>query len=251
MIIQKPVVDSSKTNRYKIVARDETGEYTPSNTTGYGGTNGSPKESFSRYIVDYYNTLTNESYRKIITDITSPNVLQVVAKNDFELTLPNVDDTFKDGVYKMTLNVEINETLGGEGYENTDTVVNVAGAQTLANNYQAIIVGDEIYNITSASSSTLILARPIKTTFTSFKPALNKQTTFVLNDILKDYIIHILANTLDCCNMAYSCDDRALQLSLLQFGLDVAIEEGDFPQANEYLTLMYKLCTSTKKCKSC
>lgn len=49
-IIQKLVIDKSKSNQFQIIARDETGAYSPSNTTGYGGNNGSPIAS----LVDIY-----------------------------------------------------------------------------------------------------------------------------------------------------------------------------------------------------
>lgn len=252
-IIQKLIVDYSKSNQFQIIVRDETGTYNPSNTGGYGGSNGSPVSQFSRYIFDIYNLNTNQSYRQIQSDNISnpdefynPSIARIANKENVTLDADNVDITsFNDGVYKITMNTEINVEYLGNGYASNDVVVNVPGAKTLFENYNAIIVGNEIYDINSYEASTLILNRPVVTSFTSFKPILKTSKTFVLNDKLNDCLDKKIAQILS----NYECDNISelnivSEIQLLDWGLKRSIIKEDYLQAKDYMDLLYKVCNS-------
>lgn len=254
-IVQKLVIDKSKTNQFQIIIRDETGLYTSSNLTGYGGNNGSPVAQFERYIFDIINLNTGEKYRQIQSDYINnpdefynPSIAKIANKENVTLDSDNQGlSSFNDGVYKITMSVEIDQTYLGEGYMNTETIVNVQGAQTLYNNYNAIIVGNDIYKINYVEDSTLILDRPITSTFSSFKPILRTSETFILFDKLdvcvSKKIAEILSNCV-CDNLDYL--NASSELLLLNWGINRTIEKEDYTQAKEYLDLLYKLCSNLK-----
>lgn len=251
MIKQKPIFESSKSSRFQVIWRDETGIYNPSNHTGYGGSNGSPYTSFKRYIVDLFNTNTLKHYRKIIPNNPFSNMEELVNKWDQQIT-PQPDKEFEDGVYNLGMTVEMDIEILGEGFVNSDVVLNVAGAKALAAKYTSLVAGDSVYQITGASDSTLFLDRKITTTFNKFRPALKQDTPFVLYDSLKDCIVTRLSSAFSCCDgIKYSCSDELLYLQTLHFALQTSINEKDFPQANEYVNLMYEICSNKKGCKTC
>lgn len=249
-IKQKLIIDKSLSNQFQIIVRDETGTYSPTNTTGYGGNNGSPVSMFSRYIFDITNVNTGESYRQIQSNDTSnpdefynPSIERIAGKENVILDIDNFQGTsYNDGVFKINMNLEINQLYYGEGYINTDTIVNVAGAKSLYENYQGIIVGNTIYYINSYENSTLILDRNITESFTSFKPILKTSETFVLNDKLNDCLnkkLSVILSNCDCHNNDFNV---MIELQTLDWGLKRAIEREDYLQAKEYMDLLNKIC---------
>lgn len=255
-IKQKLIIDESKSNQFQIIVRDETGIYTPSNTTGYGGQNGSPVSQFSRYIFDIFNLNTNQSYRQIQSDnidnpdeFYNPSIERIASKEDVILDIDNFEElSYNDGVYKINMNVEIDVTYYGEGYKDTDTIVNVQGAKTLFENYQGIIVGNSIYYITCVEDSTLILDRYIQEDeFSSFKPILKTCKTFILYDKLNDCLNKKIAEIASKCVCDNAVDLNSIsELQLLDWGVKRAIKKQDYLQAKDYLDLMLKLCNSLK-----
>lgn len=252
-IIQKLIIDKSKTNQFQIIVRDETGVWSPSNPNGYGGDNGNPVNNITRYIFDIFNTNTNQSYRQIQSDdlnnpneYHNPSIARIVNKENVIIDSDNFNlNKFTDGVYKITMNVEFNTTFNGDGFVATDTVANVQGAKTIFENYSAIIVNDDIYKLTDRSESTLILDRDILGEFHSFKGILRTSETFILSDSLEDCLNKKMANTLDNCDCSNIDNLNSMtELVILNWGLQRCIEKEDYLQAKDYLDLLTKLCLS-------
>lgn len=252
-IVQKLIVDKSKSNQFRIIVRDETGSFNSSNTTGYGGLNGNPISNISRYIFDIYNVNTNQSYRQIqsdnldiITDYHNPALNRIANKEDVELNSDNFDlESFNDGVYKIIMNTEFNTNLFGEGFEGQEVINNVQSSKSIYDNYDGIIVNNEIYIITNEVEGVLILDRPIVSDFTSFKPILRSSKTFILYDKLNDCINKKIATTISNC----LCDDTQeiksiAELQLLDWGITRSIDKEDYTQAKIYIDLLMKICSS-------
>lgn len=252
-IKQKLVIDKNKTNQFDIIVRDETGTYNPSNLTGYGGNNGSPVTQFERYIFDIINLNTGEKYRQIQSDdlnnpdeFYNPSIARIANKEDVHLDPENQGiNSFSDGVYKIDMQLELSPSFFGEGYINTDIIVNVPGADTIASTYDAIIVGNEIYNINSNEESVLILDRYITESFTSFKPILKTSEIFILfdklNTCLDNRVAKILSNC-DCNNLEEL--NISSEILILNWGVKRSIEKEDYTQAKEYLDLLYNICSN-------
>lgn len=256
-IIQKLIIDNSKSNQFEIVVRDETGIWNPSNTGGYGGNNGLPANEISRYIFDIYNLNTNQSYRQIQSDnleneseYHNPSIARIVNKEDISINSDNFDLlNFSDGVYKINMNVEYNSNFTGIGEINSEIITNVVNANEIYTKYNGIIVNNEIYYITDIENNILILDREISESFTSFKPILKTNSTLILYDKLKDCLNKKIADNLsDCiCNNIDNLNMIA-ELQLLDWGISRTIFNEDYLQAKVYLDLMMNLC-KTHKCK--
>lgn len=252
-IKQKLVIDKSKTNQFDIIVRDETGNYSPSNPDGYGGNNGSPVTQFERYIFDITNLNTGEKYRQIQSDdlnnpdeFYNPSIARIANKEDVHLNAENQEiSSYSDGVYKIDMQLQLSPVFFGEGYINTDVIVNVPGAATIARTYDAIVVGNEIYGINSNEDSVLILDRDIVESFTSFKPILRTSETFILFDKLDACVSNKVSEILSNC-VCDNLDDlnSSSELLLLNWGINRSIEKEDYTQAKEYLDLLYKLCSN-------
>ena len=254
-IEQKLVIDKGLSNQFQIIVRDETGAYSPSNTTGYGGNNGSPIASFNRYIFDIVNLNTGNTYRQIQSDdidnpdeFYNPSVERIANKENVILDANNFNQTqFPDGVYKVTMSTELEYIHEGEGYQGVATIVNVPGAKMIARLYDGIIVGNNIYYINSYEDSTLILDRLIVEDFNEFKPILKASKTFTLYDSLNTCLDTKLAQILSNCGCEETDNLNAtVEFQILDWGLNRAIGKEDYLQAKEYMDLLYKICSSFK-----
>lgn len=253
-IIQKLILDKELTSNLQVIIRDETGLYSPSNTTGYGGPNGNPLTKFDKYIFDLINLNTNVKYRQIQSDSTTtigeyynPSLARIVNKENVTMFSSNFNLTkFNDGLYRLITYIQFIDTYLGEGYINTDVVVNVEGATTLFNNYDGISVNGELYIIQNIIDTTLVLDRPIVTTFTSFKPILKTYTDFIISDSLNDCINLSIAKLADdcSCNKNINAINTLSEIQLYYWGIERCIETNDISQAFIYFETAKTLCSS-------
>lgn len=249
---QKIVIDVGKTFELQVVVRDETGLYNPSNPDGYGGNNGNPVSMFNRYIFDMYNKNTNYHYRQIHSDnenavgeFLNPAIVRIANKENVYLNAANADiNSFPVGVYSMVMSVELKSDYGGDGFVGQDNVVNVSGAQTVYDNYNAISANGDLYKIRDIQGSILILDRAITTAFTSFKPVLQESVHFVINDQMEDLINKKIASYMTDNDCNKQCDQQVeiSKIQLYNWGLNRAIAREDYNEAYEYMECLISLC---------
>lgn len=254
-IVQKLVIDKELTNNLQIIIRDETGLYNPSNSGGYGGPNGNPLNKFVKYIFDIFNIYTNDSYRQIQSDTVTtgesnnPSLARIVNKENITIDRDNFDlDNFEDGIYKISMNVIISDDYTCNGNYPTDLVTNITDAAFIFNNYQAIIVGTEIYNIQDIINNNLILDRNIVSSFTSFKPVLSTNTYVIISDTLNDCLNNSIVNFSKDCNCIKDINSINIlsEIQLYYWAIDKSTEANDLAQAYEYFKIAKQLACSLK-----
>lgn len=252
---QKLILDKVLTNNVQVIVSDKTGVYGTNNPEGYGGvTNGNPPSKFERYIFELINLTTNTTYRHIQSDnvgflgeYTDPSIEQIVQgynviidADEFELM------AFPDGLYKLTMGIQISDIYYGIGNVDGEAVTDIDNAQFLYDNYKAIIVGEEIYKIQGVIGNNIALDRFITTGFTEFKPVLDTSITFILSDKLEDCINGAISKFATGCDCAKNTKvvNTLSELQLYRWGIQRCIEKGDVTQAYEYFLLSKSLCSS-------
>lgn len=249
-IKQKLIIDKGLSNEYQIIVRDETGHYNNSNPEGYGGTNISP-EDISRYIFEIHNLNTGVKYTQIqsdnrisTTDVLLPTVYDISAKENVYLDAEHQNiEKFNIGVYKINMITELKDIEEGEGFINTDVIVNVPGSKIISELFQSVVIDNVVYDIVNYAESTLILDRPLHKDITEFKLAYKISDTFVLYDGLEDCVNSKIANFFDNCNCDINNELNLLsELYLLDWGIKKSIEDSDYAQAKVYLDLAYNVC---------
>lgn len=250
-IKQKIIVDKKDTSQFQIVVRDETGLYSLSNPDGYGGDNGNPVSFFNRYIFDLYNKNTNYHYRQIQSDnvdatgeYVNPSLARIANKENVYLNAINAGlVTFSNGVYILSVSLEINSPYSGDGFAGEDLIVNVQGAEVIYQNYNAISVNGVIYKIRGIQDTALILDRSIESSFDTFLPVIQSSESFVLSDQMEDLINQKIASYCpeSCSKTPKNMNDIA-EIQLYNWGLNRAIDRGDYNEAYKYMNYLMGLC---------
>lgn len=249
-IEQKLIIDKSKTSNYQIIVRDDTGPYSINNPEGYGGINGSPIESFIKYIFDINDLFTGIRYRQIQSDdinnpdeYYTPTVNQIANRKQVDLNHSNFNlSKFPDSMYKITMNIILNLVYNGTGIQGFDFISNASGTTSLKS-YDTIAVGNEIYKITSITDGYVFLDRPIVQSFESYNIVLATSNIVILNDDLEDCLNKNISKFAGECNCDNSSKtNKLVELQILLWGLNRSIENEDYLQAQEYFILADNIC---------
>lgn len=250
-IKQKLIIDQSKSSNNQIIVRDETGLYSLSNPTGYGGNNGNPYTDIIKYVFVVTNLFTGQKYTQIqsddlsnINEFHNPSIDRIVNKEDVTLDASNFGLTnFSDAPYKIDMYVVFNYIYEGDGYAGTEIVVNTSGAQTVFNNYNSIY-SLNVYNLKNIEDDVLILDETISSEFHDFFVSLKVSSQIIISDELNDCLNKQIADFIsNCnCNLNNSNINYISELQVIVWGLNRSINKGDYLQASEYLRFAKEIC---------
>lgn len=246
MLEQKLRIKRDLTNSKSIILYDDTGVYNESNRTGYGPPNSVLPTQFKKYIFVLEDLITGQVYTHVQTDdlteegaFYEPTVGGIVNKEYVRLTAPEFDkDNFRDSIYKLTMYIVLDTVYEGDGFEETEVIVNVPSATNIDRNYKYIYAEGAIYKLQGKNGSTLILSSNIDKEFHEFNPVLQTSQTLVIFNNIEDKINDLISKYIqeDC-----SCDvaniDKIVELQLLLWGIKDCIDKEDYNQAYDYLNL--------------
>jgi len=248
---QKLIIDKELTNSIKIIVRDETGLYSPSNITGYGGNNGNAIINFEKYIFELVNLENNVKHRQIqsddvtnIAEYTNPTIARIINKENVIISATNFNlDNFVDSLYKLSMNVLLNTSYNCNAGIGTDVVTNVVNAAAIFAKYKYIFAEGQIYVIQDVIDNNIILDRNIVTAFISFKPLLSSYIYIIVSDELNDSISDGIANLSKNCNNSKAVNLLS-EIQLYYWGMQRSLEANDTFQAFEYFKMAKSLaCT--------
>lgn len=243
-IIQKFKLDEELTNNIRITLRDETGLYNPSNITGYGGPNGNQVSRFDRYVFKLVNLYTNEVHTQIQNDVLSdsnavhnPSLDRIVNKENIYIHANHFNLlNFNDGLYRLSISLDLKTVYEGDGFVGSDVVLNVPGAGHIFKQNNAISIDDDVYIIRSVSNDKLILDRPVTKGFFIFKSVLLTSIDFIISDTLNDNINCTIANISKKCDSNNTTIINSLsEIQLYYWAMQRCIKVNDINQAYEYL----------------
>lgn len=250
-------INQELTDNTNIVLQDITGRYTPTNPEGYGGPNGLPTTNILKYIFRLKNIFTNTVYYQRHADVQengyfiNPSIGRIANSENVQVMAYNQElASFKDGQYNIDMNVVFDIPSSGDGFKDTDVIVNVPN-YSLINEFDAILVGDTIYDIDNTRQpiqSTILLTSNIINSFNSFRPILRASNEVLLSDELRGCIDKRIAELASNCDCDNTKDINALlEVQLLLWGIDRAISKNEVSLAYDYFKSALRLC----KCKNC
>jgi len=253
---QKLIIDKELTNNIQIIVRDETGIYSASNLTGYGGGgNSNPISDFDKYIFELYNMHTNSKYVHIQSDNPLPNeyyqpsIAQIVDK--YNVTI-DADDygilNFEDGLYRLSMTIKMKSTIQGTGVVNGEVITGVQDAAGIYNSYKYIVVGNEVYLIRDAIANTLVLDRPITVAFSNFTVGIRTSVNLIISDSINIHIDTAISKLSKSCGCSSDFDilNKLSEAQLYLWGIDRCVDKNDYMQAYEYFKLVQKICKSIR-----
>lgn len=248
MVIQKLKVDAELSGNLQVIVRDETGLYTPSNDTGYGGPNGNPLSKIQKYVFELLNLDTNSKYRQVQSDDLSntaeyhnPSIARIVNKENVYIHPSNFNlVNFVDGLYKLSMSVRISDTHTGTANATTEIISNVSNAAFLFANYKCIITNDNVvYKLKAIMGNNIVVDRPIATTFTSFHPAICTSQSLLISDTINDNINCAIAKVAKDC----SCDNTDIvndisEMQMYYWAMQRCVDQNDITQAYAYFNII-------------
>jgi len=246
-------INRSTLNNLQVQLRDITGLFSVNNPGGYGGANGIFTENVYKYVLSLKDLNTNMIYKQYYGDdhdydgeYQNPSVSEIQTGEPVTVDSENFNlDSFKDSLYEVKMSTVMDFPFNGDGFSGQEVVVNVPSSSTIANNFNAIYVDREIYNIVDVVGSNLFLDRPIYSDFDSFYPVLSSSDTIVLSSELFNCIDKKIAKLADCCGcMDVDKINELTKIQLLMWGIDMSVDRSDFYQANEYLNTALKMCSN-------
>lgn len=241
-------------NNMQIELSDVTGFFSANNPGGYGGANGIYTEEIYKYMItirdlncgtiykQYYGSDSDYDgeYQHPTVDEIQRGAEMYVNSESFNL------EAFKDSLYNITLSSIMNYQFAGDGITGQDFILNVPGANAIANSFEALYVDRNEYNIVEVHGSTIFLDRPILEDFVGFYPVIKSNQTIVLSGMLFDCIDKKIAKLANDCGCSGSDGiDNMARIQFLIWGIELYVERGDYFQANEYLKTCLKLCSNS------
>lgn len=142
---------------------------------------------------------TPEPSKVIYTATTSPTKDEVIAGTAFKINSFITGDSefsggmkrFKDGIIDINY-YPYTTALTGTGTKDTNYIVGTGFTDVLADGFEAIVVGTELYHLDKTKSTNggtvIYTVEKIKTSFTSFKPALRTNLKVLNQTNLKEGI---------------------------------------------------------------
>lgn len=260
-VVQKIKIDNELTSNIQVVLRNETGLYNPSNITGYGGNNGFPVTDIQKYLFELKNLDTNEKYFQVQSDDLSneeeyhnPSLARIANKENVTIHSNNFNKVkFDDGIYNVTMYAALIDVFIGNGYVNTEIIVNVENINEIYGKFQSIMVDDEIYNIQGVLDNNLILDRPIISNFEYFNVLLKQEKLLILSDDVNDYINNSIATMAinNPCNSDNKTINSLVEIQLYYWGIQRSIDQNNYNQAFKLFNLIKSLCNFNCNSNGC
>lgn len=228
----------NKSDSYQISLVDDTGFQNQYNLDGY-----KPSPDMTSYVFEVLDEVGRDVHVFEETDVEP-------YQNGVVKTL-ELEDKFKDSLYKVTMYSVFDVQGSGDGFEGLDFISNVSGAETIANNYSAIKVGDYVYKIVGQVRDMLLLDRTIKEDFEEFELAIYSEDKVSLLTGVEERIIGLIGGLGKCKCGGSKRVSKIAELQLYMYGIRESVEQGNYEMAKDLMKLLKDITRQTGGCNVC